>query len=980
MAEITNEMALSPRQPLSGQRVRRIPGSAQKIATWNVRSLYEAGKLRNLTEEMERLKVDILGISEMRWTGKGECNTHNGKMYYSGNENEHQYGVAILVKKEIQKSVINFVPLTDRVMMIQIAAHPININIIQVYAPTAEKDENMVEEFYHQLKSVLQLVKKQELTIIMGDLNAKIGKGKHEDIVGEYGLGIRNDRGDRLLQFCQEEQLVVTNTYFKLPPRRLYTWTSPAHTSNNIIRNQIDYILVNKRFRNSIYAVKTYPGADIGSDHNPIIAKLKTRLKIIKTRNKHIRLDRKKLHDPSIQEEIKQKLGRDMQRIGEELGETDSDVNKFWKTVKEPILKITTEQITSREKMKKSEWMNNEILQLMEDRRKVKNINIEKYKQIQRTIRRKIREAKEKWMTDRCAEIEELDKKYDTFNLHKRIKEVTGNYKTRKSNILLNDDGKIQLNIEEKLQTWKLYIQQLFDDNRIPQHNYNNASTGPYISKEEVTHAVKNAKSGKALGPDEVYAEVIKMLDDTGIYVLTKLFNIIYDTGAIPNEWLTSTFVTIPKTTNAKRCNEYRTISLMSQTLKIFLKIIHNRIYKRCEAVISESQFGFRNGLGTREALFSLQILVERCRDVNVDVYLCFVDYEKAFDRVQHEKLLEILTKIGLDDKDVRIIMNLYWNQTADVRVEGESTEQIKILRGVRQGCILSPLLFNIYSEAIFTEALNGGEYREEGININGKRLNNLRYADDTVLLAENEHELQTLINCVNNCSNRFGLNINKRKTKIMVISKNRNVQTNIMIEGKRLEQVEKYKYLGCIINEKWDHSTEIKSRIEQARAAFLKMRKLICCPDLNLQLRMRIVRCYVLPVLLYGVEAWTLTQATVKKIEAFEMWIYRRILKISWVKRVRNETVLQRMGKDREIINTIKKRKIEYLGHIMRNQKYQLLQLIIQGKIQGKRSAGRRRISWLKNLRTWFGKSTKSLFRAAVSKVEIALMVANLR
>ena len=181
-------------------------------------------------------------------------------------------------------------------------------------------------------------------------------------------------------------------------------------------------------------------------------------------------------------------------------------------------------------------------------------------------------------------------------------------------------------------------------------------------------------------------------------------------------------------------------------------------------------------------------------------------------------------------------------------------------------------------------------------------------------------------------------------------------------------------------MNERWDFSQEIRIRIEQARSAYSKLKKVLTNRDISLELRTRVVRCYVFSVLLYGVESWTLTQALSNKIEAFEMWVYRRILRVSWTERVTNMTILGSMNKKMEVLNAIKRRKLEYLGHIMRNKKYNILQIIMQGKIQGSRRPGRRRTSWLYNLRQWFGKSTKSLFRAAVSRVRIAMMVTNLR
>lgn len=374
----------------------------------------------------------------------------------------------------------------------------------------------------------------------------------------------------------------------------------------------------------------------------------------------------------------------------------------------------------------------------------------------------------------------------------------------------------------------------------------------------------------------------------------------------------------------------------MSHVLKIFLRIIHGRIYGKLEEKIGNTQFGFRKGLGTREALFGVQVLIQRCRDVNYDVYLCAIDFEKAFDRVHHNKMLEILKASGIDDKDIRIIGNLYWHQRAAVKIEEHFTDDIEIKRGVRQGCILSPLLFNLYSEEIFNEALVESM---AGVIINGKNINNIRYADNTLLIANTNEDLQLLMNQITNACTQYGLKLNVKKTKYMIISKQNVPQDNgIFVDETPLEKVHKLTYLGSNINDNWDPSAEVKIRIERARAAFIRMKKVLCSHDLTLNLRMRMVRCYVFPVLLYGMEAWTLSDAMLKRLEAFEMWVYRRLLKISWVDRVRNTDVLARMNKDPEIIITIKRRKLEYFGHIMRHpDKYEILHLIMEGKINRK-------------------------------------------
>lgn len=323
-------------------------------------------------------------------------------------------------------------------------------------------------------------------------------------------------------------------------------------------------------------------------------------------------------------------------------------------------------------------------------------------------------------------------------------------------------------------------------------------------------------------------------------------------------------------------------------------------------------------------------------------------------------------------------MQNLYWNQRASVRVDSEESNDIVIERGVRQGCILSPTLFNLYSEAIISEALADLDC---GIKVNGRIINNLRYADDTVLMASSESDLQRIVDRVNECSLKSGLKMNSKKTKVMVISKQSKLSPNIRVSGERLEVVGKYKYLGTWLTEDWESDTEIKTRIEISRSAFNRMRSILSSRNINIPLRIRLLQCYIWPIVLYGCEAWTIKEDTRKRIEAFEMWTYRRMLSISWTQRVTNVEVLRRVGQSRKLMQTIKKRKVAYLGHIFRHERYDILQLIMMGKIAGKRGVGRRRKSWLRNIREWTGvTSAAELFRIARDRDKFSTLMSNLQ
>ena len=251
-----------------------------KIGTWNVRTLTHLGKLDNIKLEMKRLNVNILGMSEVRWKGAGDHMADEYRIIYSGGE-EHQRGVAVILDHSTSKCIIGHWPVSDRVLVVKLRGQYFNISLIQVYAPTAQSPDADIENFYEDLDKAKSHCKSQDIVIIMGDFNAKVGEGKFENVVGEYGLGERNERGERFIEWCKANNQIITNTWFKNHPRRRWTWRSPGDTC----KNQIDYITINERFRNSITQSKSYPGADCNSDHIQVICNIKTKLRKLRKNN-----------------------------------------------------------------------------------------------------------------------------------------------------------------------------------------------------------------------------------------------------------------------------------------------------------------------------------------------------------------------------------------------------------------------------------------------------------------------------------------------------------------------------------------------------------------------------------------------------------------------------------------------------------------------------------------------------------------------
>ncbi len=383
----------------------------------------------------------------------------------------------------------------------------------------------------------------------------------------------------------------------------------------------------------------------------------------------------------------------------------------------------------------------------------------------------------------------------------------------------------------------------------------------------------------------------------------------------------------------------------MSHTLKLLLTIINKRVEKKIDEHLDETQFGFVARKGTRDAILLFKMIVQRALAVNRDIYVAFIDYEKAFDRVKHEKLMSTMEKYGIDREDLQLIGNLYWKQKAKITIGKTTTEEVcPIEKGVRQGCPLSPRLFNLYTNGIMKHRA----FENTGFRVNGKRINNITYADDKVLIAETPQQLQRMVSKLASESEKVDMRINAGKTKVMRISRKQPIRPlKIHIGETQLEEVSSYQYLGCTITNDGKDEVEIKRRIGMARNAFNNLERVIKDKKMSLELRKRIVMCYVWSVVRYASETWILSKAMQDRINSFEMWCYRRLHRIKWTEKVTNEEVLQRSGLEHRILLIkILEGKRKFLDAKM--EKDDLFRMTAQGKIPGKTPRGRRRLTLL--------------------------------
>ena len=292
-------------------------------------------------------------------------------------------------------------------------------------------------------------------------------------------------------------------------------------------------------------------------------------------------------------------------------------------------------------------------------------------------------------------------------------------------------------------------------------------------------------------------------------------------------------------------------------------------------------------------------------------LYHIFIDFKKAFDRVWHKALWATMKNYNIDHDILRAIKGLYNNSTSAVYKDGTIGDWFKTTVGVRQGCLLSPTLFNLFLEKIMTDALDG---HVGSVSIGGRPITNLRFADDIDGLAGSEEELRQLVEILVKTSDDYGMEINVGKTKTMT-NHPEGIINPIQVKNEELEEVQKFIYLGATISEDGS-KPEIIRIIAQATAILTKLKIIWKDKNITLKLKIRLMRSLVLSTFIYACESWTLTADIQRRIQTIEMRCFRRLLNINYIDQITNEEVKRRIrleiGQYEKLLSTVKKRKLK--------------------------------------------------------------------
>ncbi|CAI5450387.1 unnamed protein product [Caenorhabditis angaria] len=599
-----------------------------RIASLNVGTM--TGRSLEIAQELEKRSIDIAAVQETRWKGsKSRDIGHGYKLIYHG-ATAHN-GVGIIISDKLRDCVAEVDRISDRIISVELDIDDQNLKIYSVYAPQTGCPETEKDIFWNQLADCTQDTSQNLL--ICGDLNGHVGQTSNGyDCHGGKGYGNVNDDGNRILDFAECRNLKIANTFFTKRPAHLITYNSGGHNT------QIDYILANPS-KVKIHDCKVIPSANVTTQHRILIAD--TLLKLPrKSKPKMVSVKRIKWW----------KLKENSQVFKNEmiLPSLNTNVETIWINLKKNVTELAERTIGTTKPGRKFHdkkcWMWTDEVKTAVQKKKYcfkayknapNDANLLEYQNAKRLAKIEIAKRRDEYQDDIY---EQLEASRSAKTADKAIFQLA-QMRHRKSldiekyRCIENKNGSKLTKTDEILIRWKEHFEEI-SNVEFPHQPANSAKrTMPDsfipITEPETHAAISKMKNGKSTGPDDISAEMWKLLGVEGLKWLTAFLNKVCETKSFPEDWKTSSTIPVFKMKGTPAdCANYRPIRLLCHTMKILERIVDTRIRKIVK--ISNQQCGFVKGKSTTDAIFAARQIIEKHREKKSPLHLAFLDLEKG--------------------------------------------------------------------------------------------------------------------------------------------------------------------------------------------------------------------------------------------------------------------------------------------------------------------------------------------------------------
>ena len=933
----------------------------RNVGTLNCRTLREVGKREELAYNFAKSKLDILCVIDHKIVHKEkedkvriedleDCQLITTSAWKTSN-GAAAGGVGILIGKTAKRALSQINPRNKRILEVQFNGNP-NITVIVNYAPVEGSSE--AESHFETLSNVINDIPKHHIILECGDFNAHLGKADvpytfHEET---------NTNGELLLEHASESGMRITNTLFKKRRGKKWTYISDMNGS----KTEIDYILVNKKWKNSVHNVEAYNMfSSIGSDHRVVVAKIKLSLRMNKTPKRKISYDWSTLIENT---ELQQEYNVSVRNRYEALSKEEDTATERYQCFVDANNEVTERLIPKKKKALKNIMA--EDCDVERARKEVKKAfnaydkrpSRSKQKELQRKkecLQKTYLQVEEKELDEMIKRVENADNQRRHGESWKIINKITGRKTAKKSMI----KGKTK---EERVETWLNHFKTLLGkkdddgDNKEEEEDeemdlekvLNNLDIDDGLfSLSELQKAKKNMKKGKQTGSDNISPEVLQSCDFDDI--LLSFANRLMVDGQKPQQWSDIDLIPLPKSGDLTDTQNYRGISLISTVAKLINKMVLNRLQPKIDKHLRPNQNGFRPGRRTTSHILALRRLIEGVRSRNRKATILYIDFRKAFDSINRRKMKKILRAYDIPPNLLNTIMKMYENTRAKVISPDGETEFFRILTGVLQGDTLAPYLFVIVLDHVMRQIFAGKE-EEFGFTLQRRRssrfkavtVTDLDFADDLAITTEEITQAQEILLRLEIEAEKVGLVCNADKTKYQSF----NQESGIMKtkDGEVIKEVTNFKYLGA-----WTESSskDLKVRKALAWSACHNLSK-IWKSNLAQKIKVRLFIATVESVLLYGSETWTMTKALTKEIDGCYTRMLRMAKNVSWMEHRRNEDLYQNLPK---VSEKIRQRRMRLAGHCIRHKEEIANKLVLWEPDEGRRSRGRRRTTFIDTL-----------------------------
>ena len=463
------------------------------------------------------------------------------------------------------------------------------------------------------------------------------------------------------------------------------------------------------------------------------------------------------------------------------------------------------------------------------------------------------------------------------------------------------------------------------------------------ITLEEIRRNIGRLKNRKAPGVCGISGEMLKAGGDIVVEWMHKIVNTAWRSGKVPGDWRKALVIPVHKKGSKLICKNYRGISLLSIPGKVYAKILDQKMRDITVGKILEEQGAFRKERSCTDQLFTVRMLSQKIIEKNKSMIMVCVDLEKAYDNVIRELMWQVMDEYGIRGSLAKAVKSMYVNCEACVNIKEGNSEWFPVKKGVRQGCVMSPWLFNVYMDRIVREAK---ERFSGGVKLEESNVQFLLFADDLILVAEREEDVENNLNILDEVMAKWSMKVNWGKTKALVVKRGGG-SCNVSVKGEMVEEVKVMKYLGALFNEEGTCEDEIESRIGATGRTIGALRQeVVDRRELSKTTKLRVYNAIVMPTLLYGSETWTLQKRHMKKLQAVEMRYLRKVEGVTRMDKVRSDDIRMRLRQE-DVVATVHRKKKQWLRKMEEMPEERLVKTVYMEEMPGKRPRGRPRKRW---------------------------------